>query len=369
MSEQSPDIPRPKLRVGSFLRRHWWWIALAVAAGGIVTAAVVAKRLKAPTVGPALHIPQGIDSAFYQAPERVPMGEPKGEPEDLPPPRPKAPPPPPKPLTAAVAFKVEPAPAPPPPPPPPDPAEVFNKARRGTAVAKVSVGSSLELPQEASVDTDWGEAKSEASYPLDMSRVIPVTRRLPALLREAIDSSLEGKVTAVIEENIYGGGGRDKFVLIPAGSEAVGRYKKSTKQGEDRISFLFTRIITPDGINIRMGDAELADAMGRSGLTGDVDTRFWDRYGMALLTASLGAISGYAMPVRDMGQAVVVQQYGGATMGLANQILQQNVVLAPKILVPAGARILISPSKDIWFKPPKGSTVDAVALDDGGKRK
>lgn len=367
MSETGPDIARPKPRVTSVLRRHWWWIGLVVAAAGIVAAAVVAKRLKTPTAGPALHIPQGIDAAFYLAPEPVPMGEPK-EKEAAPPPPPKAPPPPPKPpLTAAVAFKTE-APPPPPPPPPPDPAEAINKARRGSSIAKVSMGAGLERPEaEASVDIDWNETKSEASYPLDMSRVIPVTRRISAILVEAIDSTLSGKCTAQVESNVYGGHGRN--ILIPAGSQAVCRYKKISKQGEERIEFMFPRLITTEGINIHMGDAELADAMGRSGLTGEVDTRFFDRYGMALLTASLGVAGSYALPVKDMGTAVVVQQYGGATMGLSNQILQQNVVLAPKVLIAAGARILISPSKDIWFKPPKGASIEAVALDEGGKRK
>jgi type IV secretory pathway VirB10-like protein len=47
-------------------------------------------------------------------------------------------------------------------------------------------------------------------------------------------------------------------------------------------NWFWSRIITPKGIVITI-NAELSDQMGRSGLAGEIDTKFWDKYGMTLL--------------------------------------------------------------------------------------
>lgn len=240
-------------------------------------------------------------------------------------------------------------------------AEEINASRRGSGVLRVWMdGTGKEAPKPPSTK-DWGESKSVATFPMDMSRVIPVTRRISAVLVEAIHSELEGKITAQIEENIYGGHGRK--ILIPAGSMAVGRYKPLAKAGDTRIAAFWTRIITPDGININLPNGEMADAMGRSGLTGDVDSRFFDRYGMALLVSTLSAVSAYQVPVQNQGQAIVVQTFGNNLSQLSGQILEKNINIKPVVTVPAGARILISPTKDVWFKDFDDRAVDVIALD------
>jgi len=52
---------------------------------------------------------------------------------------------------------------------------------------------------------------------------------MPAILQNEINSELGGKVVAQVEENVFGGHGRN--ILIPAGGKAIGRYKPLTKVG------------------------------------------------------------------------------------------------------------------------------------------
>ena len=71
--------------------------------------------------------------------------------------------------------------------------------------------------------------RPKASYPVDMSRVVTVDKYMPAILQNEINSELGGKVVAQVEENVFGGHGRN--ILIPAGGKAIGRYKPLTKVG------------------------------------------------------------------------------------------------------------------------------------------
>lgn len=221
--------------------------------------------------------------------------------------------------------------------------------RRGFGETRVSFDDQgFGDPRE--LETWPGVEKDFASYPVSMERVITVDKRFPAILREAINSELPGKVTAILEENIYGSHGRK--VLLPAGTKAIGRYEPLEKVGDERIQIIWYRLITPDGINVTT-QAELTDQMGRSGVTGDIDRRYFERYGMALLVSTLTAAAAYQAPRGGNQQAVVVNTYQNNLTSLSNTILQEHINIKPRLSLPAGARVMISPVTDIWFKYPE----------------
>lgn len=350
------------------------WAAIAVLGAGLTVGAVWYFKHKAPAQKPhpKVEMAKGFDPEFFAPPppaaatpktEEKPADSTVQKVPELVPTKPAAAASAPRPLMARDLFNGPPPSA----PPGPSLADQFNASRRGNGVVRVSIEPTPEQTTYNSKQGDWGEAKSVASFPLDLERVIPVTRRIPAVVIEAIHSELEGKLTAQIEENIYGQHGRK--ILIPAGSQAVGRYKPPSKAGETRIAVMWSRIITPEGINITMGNAEMADAMGRTGITGDVDSRFFDRYGMALLVSTLSAVTAMNFPVQNQGQAIVIQTYGNNLNQLSSQILEKNINIKPVVTIPAGSRILISPTKDIWFKKPEKQEVRVVAYEQEGTKK
>jgi len=306
-----------------------------------------------------VHYPQD----FFSFPQQEVEPE---EPEELPelPPIP-APPPVPDPPEVIVA-KPEPKPL-----PPSDmlfkqvtisnEALQINAARRGSvkAIHRMRTGEINSSGTRGIPDGTWNEAQTEASLPRDLSRVIAVDKMIPAVLVNSIRSELGGKVIAKIETNIYGGSGR--LVLIPAGSSAVGYYQPLKKAGDTRIAIIWSRIITPDGINIHTGNAELADEMGRAGITGDVDNRYWEKYGMALLVSTLQAATAYALPVDSRNQQVVIQNYGSGISTMSEKILDQNISLKPIVTAPAGKRITINPMKDIYFPTVEKGSIEAIA--------
>lgn len=214
----------------------------------------------------------------------------------------------------------------------------------------------------AEKNTWAGVAKDIASYPVALERVITVDRFIPALIVQDVQSELGGKVVAQIERNVYGAHGR--FVLIPAGSRAVGYYQPLKKAGQTRIQIRWFRVITPDGINISFQNpAEMADAMGRAGITGDVDNKYFEKYGAALLISTLNAAGAMSIEVDNLAQAIILENYGTELSRVTGRILEENIDIAPTVSIPAGSRILISPLTDIWFREPEGNQVVGVPFE------
>ena len=227
-----------------------------------------------------------------------------------------------------------------------------NALRRGAAEISVKVkaqgGKEADEEEKTEVVGEWKEPKTKASLPIDMSRVLTMDRFIPAILIPEIHSEIGGKVVAQVEHHVFGAHGRK--ILIPAGTKAIGRYKPLKKVGEERLALVWYRLITPDGINIHCGDAEMADSMGRVGITGDVDRRFKERYGMSLLVSAFTALTTYSMPVRNENQQLVIESFGKGQSSLAKTILEEHMEIKPKVTIPYGSRIFISVTQDIWFK-------------------
>lgn len=366
-----PDLKRPGARRAIPL----YVIVTIVALAGMAMGAVWYKKYYLPAklarieAAEKVKVASAIDPAFSSPPEPpAPPAPPPPPPTPTPPPPPPAPPKPtpPAPPKAAELFK--------PPAPPRDTAAedqrarvaALNDARRGKINVMLATDGKLnEIPKEwtnTAPDFLPDDGKIVTSFPVNLERVVTVDRFIPAILVNEINSELGGKVVAVIEGNVYGAHGRN--VLIPAGSRAVGQYKPLDKVGQERLAILWTRIITPNGINIHVANAEMVDAMGRAGVTGDVDHRYWDRFGMALLTSVGTALTAYSIPVKNENQQVVVEGAGREGASLARKILEEQIDIKPRVIIPAASRIMLTAMKDIWFPAPKEKNVYAQGLDD-----
>ena len=201
---------------------------------------------------------------------------------------------------------------------------------------------------------EQGEPYTLASYPTDLSRKITIDRSIPATLYTSIKSHLSSKtVTAQIEQDITGSHG--KKILIPAGSQAIGYYTPVTELGASRIGVSWTRIITPQGINIKF-EGETNDAEGGSGINGLVDRRIKDKYLEAGLFSSISALMQYTVPVDDEQIKAAAEVFSTEIGGVTTELLRQSLSMIPRITIPKGTRITIRPLTDIWFKEPEEGT-------------
>lgn len=241
--------------------------------------------------------------------------------------------------------------------------EDFNLKRRASFASYTKTTFLNKTKQNYSKEDDYSEyglEQDQASYPVDLSRVITADRFISAVLINQINSELGGKVISQIENNIYGAHGR--FVLIPSGSKAIGEFKPLKKVGEKRLEIRWKRIITPNGINITfLEDAQMTDQMGRSGISGEVDNKYFEKYGIALLVTLINtAVTSYVMQESDEFNRDLLVSSSGEVGKIANEILKDNINIKPTVKIPKGSRIKISPVTDIWFKKPVKNKIQVV---------
>ncbi|GAA8242551.1 hypothetical protein HpHA170_05130 [Helicobacter pylori] len=202
-------------------------------------------------------------------------------------------------------------------------------------------------------------------------RTITADRMIPAFLITPISSQIVGKVTAQVESDIFASMGR--AVLIPKGSKVIGYYNNNNQIGQYRLNIAWTRIITPQGINIMLTNARGADVKGYNGLVGKYISRNFQRYGIPLLTNTLsnGLLIGVTSALANQqnkkgdgnpffGDYLLMQLTRNTGMGInqvINQMLRQYGAQNPIIIIREGSRVFISPNLDIFIPKPKDGEV------------
>jgi len=126
----------------------------------------------------------------------------------------------------------------------------------------------------------------QAEQMMDPDRTLAQGSVVQAALQVAINSDLPGNVIAVVSEPVPSFAGNN--ILIPRGSRLFGSYSAGIDAGQKRILIAWSRILTPDGHSMQIS-AVGGDRLGRSGVTGFIDTKFGERFGGAALISVIGA--------------------------------------------------------------------------------
>src|SRR3546814_6751431 len=92
---------------------------------------------------------------------------------------------------------------------------------------------------------------------------------IPCILQTAINSGQPGYTSCLIPRDVYSENGR--VVLMEKGTRVLGEYRGGIQQGQNRLFVLWTRAVTPQGVRIDLASPG-ADALGRAGLAGAVDS-------------------------------------------------------------------------------------------------
>lgn len=108
---------------------------------------------------------------------------------------------------------------------------------------------------------------------------------LQASLETAINTDLPGAIRAVIAEDVHSLDGRR--VLIPRGAKVLGKYSDTISLGQKRVIVIWERILLPDNQTVTINSYG-ADAIGQSGVKGNIDSHFFERFGSAALISVIG---------------------------------------------------------------------------------
>lgn len=163
--------------------------------------------------------------------------------------------------------------------------------------------------------------------------VIAAGTQIPCLPVEAINSAIPGFTTCRVPEWVRGT--TQRRGVLPPGTLIFGQMRTGLSQGQRRLGVLYTRIQTAgDNFTVAL-QAPAADAMGRAGLSGDVETFFWDQVGAVALYSLIQGIpnalqAGISAAAGNNGTSNFFQ-FGGAGQSLAGTALQHQLNRTPEL--------------------------------------
>ncbi|TAZ45248.1 TrbI/VirB10 family protein, partial [Rhizobium leguminosarum] len=203
---------------------------------------------------------------------------------------------------------------------------------------------------------------------------IPQGTMIRGTLETAVNSDLAGMVKAIVREDVYSFDGRR--ILIPAGSSLIGDYKSGVERGQERLFIVWTRMIRGDGVSVQLGSYG-ADRLGRSGMTGVVDRKYWERFGPPALMTMIGGVTQYIAQLgqkqdrnitivntdgtvtsipqdngstsQDRAREIGAETIAGGIQQLATEAFQDTRNIKPTIHIAQGSDITVFVTRDLDF--------------------
>lgn len=239
----------------------------------------------------------------------------------------------------------------------------------------MSIGASGGLPVGSggvpTVPQDSHDAW-EKSQPVNDGKVIPTLTHqitnpktltegsiIPLTLAGKVNTDLPGTTMAIVNQDVYDSL-TGEYLLIPKGSKVNLKYNSAVGAGQVRVGMLATRLIMPNGTYVKLPNPSAADGMGSSGLSDEVDTRFWTLLGTGLLVSMLSV--GVENELKaGAGNQMVTDLYGNqgnrAYASAAGQILVDTAKMAmkpynmmkPKLVINEGFSFNVVVNNDISF--------------------
>lgn len=264
-------------------------------------------------------------------------------------------------------------------PPPPSPAQVaMARQMAGPVFARESghdiesstfAGSGAPVPVNALPPASSSPEPSPVSPAASMSemarllrptatpavsaRLLPTRRFLlpkgafiDCTLETALDSTYPGLATCITATDTFSADGT--VVLLERGTKLVGESQSQPSQGVARMYVLWDEARTPTGVVVPLASPG-TDELGRTGLPGEVNRHFWQRFGAAILVTVIdGAIQAGVQATSSNNGTVLVNPTGSTD--IATEVLKSTVAIPPTITKPQGDRIQVLVARDIDFR-------------------
>jgi type IV secretory pathway VirB10-like protein len=214
---------------------------------------------------------------------------------------------------------------------------------------------SVPRPDEQNGETPSGEdapeppiraAAAVAGLLPDRRYLLPKGAFVDCTLETAIDSTLPGLATCITATDVWSADG--SVVLMERGTKLVGETRGGVRQGQRRVFVLWNEARTPTGVTVDLASGG-TDALGRAGLTGEVDTHFAARFGAAILISVIDAGAAALVAAQSEGSSNVVIAPQGAS-DVAAEVLRETVDIPPTIRVAQGQRMQVLVARDVSFE-------------------
>ena len=164
---------------------------------------------------------------------------------------------------------------------------------------------------------------------------------LPAVLREQLDGSFSGPLSAMVTRHVYSAD--RQRVLIPRGTVALGASEGVQDLWQGRLAIGFNRLIFPDGRWVRMDFAGM-NGIGETSLRDQVNRHYLQMFAAA---GGVGLLAGFAQGGVGGGQgqfrSAVSEQMASTSLQIVSQFLNR----LPEVTIRAGHRVNIRLMQDL----------------------
>jgi type IV secretion system protein VirB10 len=216
-----------------------------------------------------------------------------------------------------------------------------------------AAAAGIVLPQERTASSDAlrtllrpSELRATRAQVLPTQRLLlPQGTFIDCTLETAIDSTLPGMTTCITATDTFGADGT--VVLLERGTKLIGETRGEVSQGQARVFVVWTQARTPTGVVVRL-DSPGTDALGRSGLEGEVNRHFWQRFGAAALVSTIDGAVQAEVQSSSRGGTVVLDPT--ASEDVLTELLRSTINIPPTIRVRNGARIQVLVARDVDFR-------------------
>ncbi len=176
--------------------------------------------------------------------------------------------------------------------------------------------------------------------------LLPKGAFVDCTLETAIDSTLPGMTTCITAADTFSADG--KVVLLERGTKLVGETRGQVQQGQARVFVVWAQARTPAGVVVSL-DSPGTDELGRSGLPGEVQRHFWQRFGAAMLISLVdGAVQAGVQASNHSGSAVIYTPSGSTDV--LSEVLKDTLQIPPTVVKRNGERIQVLVARDVDFR-------------------
>jgi type IV secretory pathway VirB10-like protein len=177
---------------------------------------------------------------------------------------------------------------------------------------------------------------------------------IPAALLTAIDTHREGRVVALVTENVFDTVS-GQYLLIPQGARLLGRFDGDQTYGERRAFVVWERIIFADGHSLTLNKEPGVDSAGAGGVTGRVDRRLGQLVVASLFSGAITTLGEAARRDGDnksgsfMGDAGDAASIEAARVG--GRLIDRELEVKPTIRIAQGSRVQVLLTRDLILEP------------------
>ncbi|MBS0989300.1 TrbI/VirB10 family protein [Acetobacter okinawensis] len=170
-------------------------------------------------------------------------------------------------------------------------------------------------------------------------------------LNTKISSDLPGQITGHVTQNVYDSP-TGRFLLIPQGSLLFGAYNSGISFGQQRTQIIWTRLIFPNGDSLVLEKLPGGDAIGQSGLSGEVNNNWGQLFKAAIVTTllSVGSEAGTSQSENNLSQAIRSGASNGFSM-VGNRLIDRSLNIQPTLINRPGLPFTVLVGHDLLLKP------------------